>query len=82
MEKLAGGRLPDDAADGGGAGGGGAAAVAGDVAHPGVPLVQDVRGLAARLLGLHEQRNGRLWREGRAQLPGKEGREGTLISVP
>ena len=62
--------LPD-AADDVSSGHGGAPAFAGVVPHPGVPLVQDVRRLAARLLGLHEQRHGGLWREGRAQLSGK-----------
>ena len=69
------------AADGVDAGrGGGAAALAGVVPHPGVPLVQDVREPAARLLGLHEQRHGRLWREGRAQLSGRTDGENTLDS--
>ena len=65
-----GGLLPK-AADGAGARRGGAPAFAGVVPHPGVPLVQDVRQPAPRLLGLHEQRHGRLWREGRAQLSGR-----------
>ena len=59
------------AADGGRRRRGGAAPLAGVLPHPGVPLVQDVRRLAARILRLHEQRHGGLWREGRAQLSGK-----------